>query len=378
MKILHLETGRRLYGGARQVLHLLDGLRREPGVESVLVCPRGSATARAAAGAGHRVIAVPMGGDADILFPFRLARIIHAERPDLVHLHSRRGADWWGGLASRWTRTPCLLTRRVDNPEPHLLAAAKYRLYGRVIAISDGIRRVLIEEGVPREKVVTVRSAVDPAPWEKPREREWFLREFGLPADALACGVIAQLIPRKGHRVLLAAAPAILAAVPAARFMFLGRGPMEVALRDAARRRGLADRVVFAGFRDDLPDILGNLALIIHPALMEGLGVSLLQAAAAGVPIVAAHAGGIPEAVRDGVNGILAPPGDAHALARAVTALLLDPARSRALGEAGRALVKREFTVAVMVEGNLAVYRRMLADPPHTGSGVGQVAQPAG
>jgi glycosyltransferase involved in cell wall biosynthesis len=114
------------------------------------------------------------------------------------------------------------------------------------------------------------------------------------------------------------------------------------------------------GYRDDLPRLLACMDLVVHPATMEGLGVSLLQASAAGVPVVASRVGGIPEAVRDGVSGLLVPPADVAALADAVLALLADPDACRRMGAAGRDLVAREFSVARMVEGNLAVYRELL------------------
>jgi glycosyltransferase involved in cell wall biosynthesis len=367
MRIVHVETGRHLYGGAQQVLYLLRGLRGKTGVENLLVCPRGSAIAEVAQVEGVPVAALAMSGDLDPAFAVRLFRHLRRVRPDLVHLHSRRGADWQGGLAARAAGIPCLLTRRVDNPEPRPVAAVKYRLYDRIIAISEGIRTVLLDEGVPATKVVTVRSAVDTAPWQAPGDRAWFQREFGLAEGELAVGVIAQLIGRKGHRFLLEAMPAILAAAPRARFLFLGRGPAEAELRAMARKLKVEPRVLFAGFRDDLPRVMGNLALVVHPALMEGLGVSLLQAAAAGVPIVGARAGGVPEVVRDGVNGLLVDPGDIPALGRAVTSLLLDTGRSRAMGEAGREMAIREFSVPAMVEGNLHSYREVLSDARETG-----------
>ena len=121
------------------------------------------------------------------------------------------------------------------------------------------------------------------------------------------------------------------------------------------------EQVRLAGFRDDLDRVLPCLDLVVHPAEMEGLGVSLLQAAAAGVPLIGTAVGGIPEVVRHEESGLLIPPADEAALAEAVIALLRNPERARALGRAGRALVEREFSVASMVKGNMAVYRALLA-----------------
>jgi glycosyltransferase involved in cell wall biosynthesis len=301
-----------------------------------------------------------MHGDADAAIAWRLRRLIGQTGPDLVHLHSRIGADTWGGVAARLARVPVIHTRRVDNPEPRWLVALKYRLHDRVIAISEGIGRVLLSEGLPPEKLRVVRSAVDWERYARHCARPEVAERLGVPADALLVGVVAQLIPRKGHRVLIDALPPLAAAYPDLRVVFFGQGPMESELRQAVAAAGLATVVRLAGFRDDLEEILPCLDLLVHPATMEGLGVSLLQAASAAVPIVASRAGGIPEAVRDGENGVLVPPGDVRALGTAVAALLADPERRRTLGSAGRALMAREFSVDAMVDGNLKVYQELV------------------
>ncbi|TCW40085.1 glycosyltransferase involved in cell wall biosynthesis [Marichromatium gracile] len=360
LRILHVEGGRHLYGGAFQVLHLLRGLHAR-GHHNLLACPRGCDLARAAAPVAE-VHDMPMHGDADLLMAARLARLIDRTRPDLVHLHSRIGADVMGGIAARLRGVPVIHTRRVDNPEPRWLVALKYRLHDRVVAISEGIARVLRDEGLAADRLRVVRSAIDPAPYAGPCARALITARLGLPADALMVGVIAQLIRRKGHAILLETLPALIARHPRLHLCCFGQGPEAAALAERIDALGLQGRVHLCGFRDDLAEILPCLDLVVHPALMEGLGVSLLQAASAGVPIVASRAGGIPEAVRDGENGVLVEPGDAEALGAAISALLADPARRRALGAGGQALMRRDFSIDGMVEGNLAVYRELLAE----------------
>ena len=358
MKILHVEAGKHLYGGARQVLYIAEGLATR-GVDNLLACPSGSEMSRQQP-AGVRVLPMKMGGDGDIGLALRLARLIRAEKPDLVHLHSRRGADTWGGLAAKLAGVPCVLSRRVDNPESRLAVAIKYRLYDHVITISEGIRQVLLGEGLAPGKVSCVRSAVDATPYLVPVEGAAFRAEFGLPADALVAGVVAQLIPRKGHRYLLAALPGLLQRYPALQVLIFGQGPLEAELRAEVAKHGLADVVHFTGFRHDLARWIGGLDMLVHPADMEGLGVSLLQASAAGVPIITSRAGGLPEAVQDEVTGILCPPGDVPALTAAVARLAADPALRRRFGAAGRARILAEFSIAGMVEGNLNIYRQVL------------------
>ena len=358
MRVLHVEGGRHLYGGSIQVLHLVKGLAAR-GHDNLLACPKGCDLALAAAPYAD-VHGLAMRGDADASIAWRLRRLIRQTGPDLVHLHSRIGADTWGGVAARLARVPVIHTRRVDNPEPRWLVALKYRLHDRVIAISEGIGRVLLSEGLPAQKLRVVRSAVDWERYARPCARPEVAARLGVPADALLVGVVAQLIHRKGHRVFIDALPPLAAAHPDLRVVFFGQGPMESELRKAIAAAGLAAVVTLAGFRDDLEEILPCLDLLVHPATMEGLGVSLLQAASAAVPIVASRAGGIPEAVREGENGVLVPPDDARALGAAVAALLADPERRRALGSGGRALMAREFSVDAMVDGNLKVYQELV------------------
>ncbi|HZP87819.1 MAG TPA: glycosyltransferase [Burkholderiales bacterium] len=364
MKVLHVEAGRNLYGGAQQVLYLLQGLHKR-GIENVLACPRGSDLSRAAAPFA-RVYSIPMYGDMDFSMTLRLYRLMRRERPDLVHLHSRIGADVMGGIAARLSRVPVVYSRRQDNPEPRFAVALKYRLHDRVIAISEGIAQVKLAEGMPAKKLRVVRSVVDTSAYQHAAEPEWLRAEFGLPHDARVIGVVAQLIERKGHLVLIEALPGLLERFPTLRVLFFGKGPLEARLGEVVRARGLQDVVQLAGFRKDLPRILPCLDLLVHPAYREGLGVSLLQASAAGVPIVACRAGGIPEAVRDGVNGLLVPPGDVQALKDAIARLLDDRELAQRLGQGGRDLVACEFSLDSMVEGNLAVYREVLAERART------------
>lgn len=360
MKVLHVETGMQLYGGALQVTCLVRGLAAR-GVDSVLICPAGSAIAAEGYPERVSVFAMPMRGDLDLPFIWRVKRMVRRFHPDVVHLHSRRGADWLGGIGAGLAGVPVVLSRRVTNPEPPWLVPLKYRLFDRVITISHAIRDSLVSAGVPDAKIRVVRSAVPRPDPVTQWSREHLLSEFGLPADAMVLGMAAQFIPRKGHDVLLDALPGILERFPRARVLLFGKGALEADIRRQAQSAGLTDAVRFPGFRSDLTHFLGCLDVLVHPARDEGLGIILLESCAAGVPVVATPVGGIPEIVRDRVNGLLVPVGDADALADAVNQLLQAKDLRTRLGRAGREIVEREFSVDQMVEGNLAVYRELLA-----------------
>ena len=358
-KVLHVETGPHLYGGALQVFYLLGGLQKA-GWQNILVCTKGSDIARAAHGVVDRVYEAPMSGDLDVAFVSRLRRIIKEERPDLVHLHSRRGADLLGGIAARLSSVPVILTRRVDNPEPKWWVALKYRLYDQIVTISEGIRAVLVSEGVPAHRIECVHSAVDIERYKPNCDLQWFRNEFGLSEENKAVGMIAQLILRKGHRYVFEAIPAICETHPETRFLLFGKGPLEQELKEQCQRHGLEKYVQFVGFRDDLDRVLPCLNVVAHPADMEGLGVSLLQASACGVPIVATPAGGIPEIVRDGENGYLVPKADVNGIADRLAQLLSDEALAARMGQAGREIVEQNFSVKAMVDGNIRVYQGLL------------------
>ena len=359
MKVLHVEAGRYLYGGAQQVVWLNEGLARR-GVENVLVCPTGSDIATAVAGSA-RVHAIKMSGDLDLVLVRRLMRILRTEKPDLIHIHSRRGADIYGGLAARIMGIPAILSRRVDNKESRLLSPFKYALYSRVVVISKAIGSVLVSCGVDASKIETVRSAVNADAYSTEADKDWFETEFSLPSNAKTLGVIAQLIPRKGHKYLLNILPHLLDAHPQLQVLIFGQGPLATELRSRVSQPEFEGRVKMAGFRDDLHRVFPNLYAVVHPAEREGLGVALLQASASGVPVVAARAGGIPEIVLDDVNGTTFDIADEAGLRSALDTLLADQALRDTLGAGGSHLARSEFSIDAMVEGNLAVYRSVLA-----------------
>lgn len=358
--MVHIETGRHLYGGAQQVLYLLKGLRGGL-FENHLVCPRASEIARPGRRLADCCHTPPMRGELDFLFGLRLLRLFAAIRPHIVHVHSRRGADLWGGPAGKIAGAKTVVTRRVDNPERPLGACAKYRMYDRVVAISREVSAVLERAGVPRGKVACIPSAVDADQFRPNGDNAWFRQEFGITPDQQTVGMIAQFIERKGHMEALQAFAALRRKCPETRLVFFGRGPLMGRIQEAAARMGLVEACIFAGFRNDLERILPCLDVVFHPARMEGLGVSLLQASASGVPVVAAPVGGIPEIVSHGKTGLLVPAEESPAMAEAVAGLLRERQWAHRLGRNGREKVCREFSIDAMVSGNQAVYRRLLA-----------------
>ena len=195
-----------------------------------------------------------------------------------------------------------------------------------------------------------------------PAARERLRAAFALRADALVVGVVSQLIERKRHSWLFALLPELLRERPELTIVCFGRGPLEGKLLVELAERGLSGRVVLAGFRSDLPSLVPGLDLLAHPAGREGLGLALLEAASAGVPVVACAVGGVPDVVVDGETGVLVPRDDAAALGRALRALLAAPAERARLGTAARLHVERRFDLGKLVAAHHSLYTRVLGE----------------
>ena len=366
LSVAHIETGRHLYGGAQQVVYLLQGLANR-GVRNLLIAPQNSEISAAVQSNGSaKVITTRHSGDLSLGFYRETRRILNAEQPKLVHMHSRRGADTLGGLAAKASAVPAVLSRRVDNREHPLAIRFKYPLYRQVIGISQAICHVLSEQGVDQTRLHCVHSTVDSDNFDtstdnRRRARQALNTEYGIPADHLLLAVVAQLIPRKGHRQLLSVLPAVIARQPKLSLLIFGQGPERDAIAAQIDSLGLAKHVQLAGFKSDLDRDLMGIDIIVHPAEKEGLGVALLKASAAGVPIIAGRAGGIPEIVQHEKNGLLFTPGDNVQLQAALELLINAPLQRQAMGAAGIQIAQNQFSIEAMVDGNLAVYQQALA-----------------
>ncbi|MEO1320651.1 MAG: glycosyltransferase, partial [Pseudomonadota bacterium] len=210
--------------------------------------------------------------------------------------------------------------------------------------------------GVSRDNLLTITSAVEARRYGHPPPDDARRQLLGRDHRGPLIGVIAQLIDRKGHRFLLRALPGLREAYPDLAVVFLGRGALRETLEAEVDAAGLAGCVHFAGFREDLAGLLPALDLVVHPALMEGLGVSLLEAAAASVPVVGFAAGGVMEAVANEHSGLLVESGDAIALGAAIGRLLGDPELRKRMGDNARRRVEAEFSIEVMVNRYAALY----------------------
>jgi len=356
VRVLHVDSARGWRGGQSQVLLSAAGMAAR-GHDVALACRAGGVLEQRARAAGLDVHPVPFGGDLSPWAALALRRVVARARPEVVQLHDPHavGAAF---LPVRLGRLRAVATRRVDFPLRGALSRLKYAGCGRVIAVSRAIASVLAGAGLGPERVRVVYEGVpDRAP--QPGGRD-VLAGLGVPDDALVVGNVAALTDHKDHATLLEAAPRVLARAPSARFVVFGEGELRASLEARARTLGLGERWIFGGFRADLDRILPAFDVFCLSSKTEGLGTSLLDAMAFSRPVVATAAGGIPEAVEDGVTGRMVPPRDPAALAEALAAVLLDPALRERYGAAGRRRFLDRFTADRMVEETVHVYEEVL------------------
>ena len=355
-RVMHIELGRQLYGGAKQVEYLIRALDSST-FSNLLVCAEDSAIAKLKL-SNCRILPLPYAGDVDFRFPFRLHRYIRQHQPHIVHVHSRRGADVWGGVVAHTNHVPAVCTRRVDNRESSL-AKLKYRHYDAVVSISDGVRQV-VSEHCRGSRQEVIHSAVNLTDFCYTDTRRWLEYTYNIPPGTRVIANFAQLIPRKGQAELIAAMGKISAHHDNVVCLLFGKGKQLDHYQQLIDSSGLNDKVRLCGFTDDVPRILPAIDIMAHPAHAEGLGVSLLQGAACKRPMVSCPVGGIPEVVIENKTGLLVPPGDSTALADALLRLLDDPATAQRLGAAAYNHIEAHFTPDVMARRYAQLYHALM------------------
>ncbi len=313
--------------------------------------------------AGVPVIPVPMRRALhplrDLAAAWQLAKVLRHETFDVVHLHSSK-AGLIGRLAIALSRrrvpvvyTPNAFAFQGRRGLSRYLYVAAERLLGRwtsaLVCVSPGEQGVaLAARLVPPARLVLIENGVLPRPARTPEEIVAARKALALPSDVPVIGSVGRLSAQKGHHYLIEAAPAILARIPQARIVLVGDGELRHALERQAEGLGVADRVLFAGYRPDAAALMPAFDCLAFPSLWEGLSFVLLEALAAGVPAVVTRIPGM-EMLADGETALIVPPRDAGALAAAVVRLLTDRALAARLGEAGRALVVSRYDLAQQV-----------------------------
>lgn len=367
-----LEVG----GTERQLVAMVRRFDRERFEPVVCVLSAGGVLEQDVRSLGVGVHVIPLRGLSPtrhlprvVSLVWRFLKVVRSEKPDLIH-----GLLFWdyvlGACAGRLARVPAVVAGRRSlsrsRPRKYLLLERFVNwLTDLVIANSEAVREDTIRrERLPANKVIVIHNGIDLDRFDEegPAGGPTGLPE--LDAGTHVVAVVANFLKYKGHLLFLEAWAEVVRHVPGAFAVLVGDGPTRKAVEEAARTMVVADRVFFVAIRHDVPAILRAAALYVHPSEEEGFSNAILEAMAAGRPVVATAVGGTPEAVAHGQTGLLVRPGDSRELARAIVRVLAHPDEARRMGEAGRRRVAEDFTIDRTVERYQCLYDELLEFRP--------------
>lgn len=321
----------------------------------------------------HRL---PASRTLDARWPWELRGLLRERHYDLVHTHSPVP-----GVAARKLiprGTPIIHTEHNVWERYHPLTraanAATYPRNAAALAVSDGVADSIRPPRWARPcrypEVQTLIHGVDVNRVHRGLVARAHARDqLGLDPEAPIVGNVASLTPKKDHVMLLSAVEQLRSRHPKVRVLLIGSGPLEDELRRRVAEAGLSENIRFLGSRDDVLEILPALDVFVLSSRFEGLPISMMEAMASEVACVLTRVGGIPEAITDGVDGLLVAPGDASAMAASLSALLSEPAARERIGRAARSRVVAEFSIDRAVREHAALYDRLLGVEPSAASG---------
>jgi glycosyltransferase involved in cell wall biosynthesis len=298
----------------------------------------------------------------------RLRSLVRDLKPRIVHVHSPYAAIG-ARLALKRPGGPRLVYTEHSvwdyyHPMTRRGNQMTFPLNDHVFAVSEHVRRsIRYSSGLrflPMPPVETLYHGLDPVSMRRWQQADGVRESLGIPPDAPVVGTVANFRTEKGHRYLLEAAVLVRQSLPDARFVLVGHGPLEDALRRQVRQMQLEPNVIFTGTRNDAPRLTASFDVFALPSVYEGLSVALIEALCVGTPVVVTRTGGLMEVISDDVNGVTVPARDPVALGSAIVALLSDPSRRRRLAEAGK-IRAEDFDIRRAVHRTEEVYKGLLA-----------------
>jgi glycosyltransferase involved in cell wall biosynthesis len=379
-RVAHLTFDMRI-GGAERVIHTLTEHTQGDGVEVSLLCLEGELGPFGAdlQQKGYEVTCLARRPGFDARLPGRIRSYVRRRSIDVVHCH-QYSPYVYGVLGALGTGAGVVFTEHgrlyPDLPrwKRRLLNPWLARLTDRITAISRATKRALVEvENFPEARVEVIYNGIDGAAYSS-GVREEARRSLGVPPDAFVLGTVARLDALKNQALMVRALAAVRAQVPEAVLLVVGDGPERGRLDDLARELGVAEDVLFTGFRHDVQRLYPAMDAFLLTSFTEGTAMTLLEAMASALPCVVTDVGGNPEIVVDGKTGWLIPSGGLEALVGRILELRRDHEGRSAMGRAGQARFRQRFSVESMARAYKGVYQDLTADRGGAAGGLGRGA----
>lgn len=316
----------------------------------------------------------------DLKTLWQLYRLFRREKPDVVHTHTAKAGSV-GRLAAWLASVPVIVHTFHGHVLHGYFGPAKTRFFRsierwlarittHIIAVSETCRQDLLTYRISTpEHIQTIHLGLELEPFRHPDagSRERLRKEWGVPHDAFAVGIIARMVPIKRHEDLFRAIPAVLRSHPDTWFLIVGDGELRPELETLADELAIRHRVVFCGFRDDRANVYAALDLVTLTSANEGLPVAVIESLSAGKPVVATRVGGVPELIEEGVSGYMAEPGNPDSIAKALLKAVQAPEATRAMGQHAQEKTIRAFSISRLIEDINRLYDSFLSTlPPRT------------
>jgi glycosyltransferase involved in cell wall biosynthesis len=296
----------------------------------------------------------------------QLMSVLRTQAIDILHCHEQK-SDLYGFLAARLCGIPVVATGHSWNRANLTLTfyesidALLLRFFNRVVPVSRKLKGMMRRFGIPADKLQVVPNGVDLTKFGKrSADAERLRKELGiLPAERVV-GNVGRLVEVKGQKYLMEAAKGIIRRYPEVKFLIVGDGPLKSRLLRQVATLGIENHIIFAGFRDDMPDLYSVMDVFALSSNDEASPMTIFEAAAAGLPIVATKVGGIVDVITDRQNGLLVEPHDSKTLSQAILYLLENEAESDRLGKTAALTVLRQHSIEVMVRSYETIYEDVL------------------
>jgi L-malate glycosyltransferase len=363
MRVLHISSPKTWRGGEQQLIYLVEELKAL-GVWQMVMCPFNSSVHKYCLKNHLNHVTYFKGFSANPMVAFRVSHICQKDKIDLLHVHDSHAHNFAVLSAVLTNNTlPIIVSRRVDFPiTGGPLSSFKYnhpRII-KIICVSNAIKDIMLADVQDKSKLEVVHSGIDLSKFSI-KKTNVLREEYGLDSEILLIGNVAALAPHKDYPTFVRTAKRVIESGINAKFFAIGEGPSRKLVELAIAENGMENHIILTGFRDDIPTILPELDIFLITSSTEGLGTSVIDAQAAGVPVVATAAGGIIEIIQNEKNGLVAPVENDELLAEAVIKLAKDPALRLEYSDAGKEKSK-EFSKSITAKKTLAIYESVLLD----------------
>jgi glycosyltransferase involved in cell wall biosynthesis len=363
VRVLHVVSDKNIGGAGRYVIYLLDKISKNR-FEIDVACPGGGKLEQELTSLGTRVLPLsPSCQDRSFSLPgiSELLDIIRDGRYDIVHSHSSISAR----IAARLCNVKAIVYTRhgLSGNSPNMFSRMAQKFFSTyfadaVVAVSEAAKKDLINGGVVADKITVIHNGVDiPEVFMSGQKGQ---SNGSSAPDCLVVGSVGRLSPEKGHVTFIRAASSVAKEFPKSQFLIVGDGPLRPALESLASDIGLLDKIRFAGYQADVRPFLDEMDIFVLPSYTEAMPLSLLEAMANGLPVVASCVGGVPEAVEDNVTGFLVAPHDEDALAKKILLLLRSEALRRSMGKSSRTKAESAFSIRITADKVAGVYDALL------------------